>query len=91
VMAFGVLDALRAAGLGAPADVSVVGFDGARVGAWPAYDLTTVAQPIEAMFARAIDLLNRRDGTAPSPAETVYIQGEFRLRKSARIPARWPQ
>lgn len=91
VMAFGALDALRAAGLSAPDDISIVGFDGARAGAWPAYDLTTVAQPIEAMFARAVDLLNRRDGDAPSPPETVYIQGEFRLRKSARIPAGWAQ
>jgi DNA-binding LacI/PurR family transcriptional regulator len=89
-MAFGVLDALRAAGLKAADDVSVVGFDGVRAGAWPAYDLTTVAQPIEAMFARAVDLVNRRD-RVPSPPETVYIQPEFRLRKSARIPEGWPQ
>ncbi len=91
VMAFGALDALRAAGLKAPEDVSVVGFDGARAGAWPAYDLTTFAQPIEAMFARAVDLLHRREGDAPPPAETVYIQGEFRVRKSARLPVGWPQ
>jgi LacI family transcriptional regulator len=91
IMAFGALDALRAAGLQAATDVSVVGFDGARAGAWPAYDLTTVVQPIDAMFARAVDLLGRRDGDAPSPPETVYIQGEFRLRKSARVPAGWTQ
>jgi LacI family transcriptional regulator len=91
VMAFGVLDALRAAGLKAAEDVSVVGFDGVRAGAWPAYDLTTVAQPIEAMFARAVDLVNRRDGKDPSPPETVYVQAEFRLRRSARIPEGWPQ
>jgi LacI family transcriptional regulator len=91
IMAFGALDALRAAGVKAPADVSVVGFDGARAGAWPAYDLTTVIQPIEAMFARAVELLGRRNGDGHIPRETVYIQGEFRLRKSARVPAGWAQ
>jgi LacI family transcriptional regulator len=90
VMAFAVIDAMREAGLRAPADISVVGFDGARAGAWPAYDLTTVAQPIEAMFARAVDLVNRRDASGLSPPEAIYIQPEFRLRKSARIPAGWP-
>ena len=90
VMAFGVLDALRDAGLRAPDDISVVGFDGARAGAWPAYDLTTIIQPVDAMFMRAVDMLRSRKAGANPPAETVFINGEFVVRKSARIPSHWP-
>jgi LacI family transcriptional regulator len=90
VMAFGVLDAVRSAGRKVPDEVSVVGFDGLRAGAWPAYDLTTVVQPIESMFVRAMEMLGRRDGKDPNPPETVHIQPEFRLRGSARVPADWP-
>ena len=90
LMAFGVLDAIRDVGLRAPDDISVVGFDGAHAGAWPAYNLTTVVQPVEAMFLRAIDLLRSRKAAANPPAETIFIHGEFLIRKSARIPPHWP-
>ena len=92
MMAFGALDAIRDAGLRAPDDVSVVGFDGARSGAWPAYNLTTIVQPVEAMFLRAVAIFkSRKTGATSPPAETVFIQGEFLVRGSARIPSNWTE
>lgn len=87
LMAFGVLDAMRDLGLKAPDDVSVVGFDDIRAAAWPAYRLTTFAQPAGVMLERAVDLLSARAGDAERPPESIFINGEFRLRRSARVPA----
>ena len=90
IMAFGALDAIRHAGLRAPEDISIVGFDGARSGAWPAYNLTTITQPVEAMFLRAVEILkSRKTGPTSPPAETVFINGGFLIRGSARIPPNW--
>lgn len=87
LMAFGVLDAMRDLGLKAPDDVSVVGFDDIRAAAWPAYNLTTVAQPAQAMLERAVGLLAARAGGVEKPPECVFINGVLRIRGSARLPA----
>ncbi len=84
VMAFGVLDALRLAGLRVPADVAVVGFDGVPQAGQPGYDLTTVEQPLAAMVARALDLLQARMHDPSSPDETVQLRGRLIVRSSSR-------
>lgn len=86
IMALATLDALRDAGLRAPADISVVGFDDIRSSAWPAYRLTTVAQPVEALLGRSLDLLSARIENRECPPEIVYVNGELKIRRSARIP-----
>ena len=86
IMALGVIDGLRKRGIAIPDDVSVVGFDDIRMASWPAYDLTTVAQPLDAMVDRAIDLLEERILNPESPGEQVYISGELRIRSSCRLP-----
>lgn len=61
ILALGGLDALRhAMGRRVPEDVSVIGFDDIPMGAWPAYRLTTLRQPVAEMVARSIDLLSAR-------------------------------
>ena len=57
IMAIGGIEAIRAAGLRVPDDVSVVGFDDILMANWPAYDLTTIRQPIAAMVECAARLL----------------------------------
>jgi DNA-binding LacI/PurR family transcriptional regulator len=52
-MAIGGIEAIRATGLRVPEDISVVGFDDVPGASWPAYNLTTVRQPIEAMVDNA--------------------------------------
>ena len=58
--AFGVISVLTAQGLRVPADVSVVGFDGLRLGARFNPALTTVRQPIADMGNIAIDLAEKK-------------------------------
>ena len=84
IMAMGVLDAFRIAGLRVPEDVSVVGFDGIVPGAWPTYSLTTVKQPLAAMVGRGFDLLSARLSNSEIPDEVVSLRGELTIRGSAR-------
>src|SRR5262249_28795183 len=53
IMAIGGIEAIRAAGLGVPEDILVVGFDDVPSASWAAYNFTTVPQPIEAMVDNA--------------------------------------
>lgn len=85
-MAFAVLDVLRfELGLSVPGDVSVVGYDDVPIASWPAYDLTTIRQPLDQMVSDTVDtLLSRIEGdTAP---RRILIPGPLILRGSARRP-----
>ena len=57
IVAVGALNALTAAGLRVPDDVTVVGFDDLAIAAWPVFALTTVRVDFEAMARRAAELL----------------------------------
>jgi LacI family transcriptional regulator len=84
IMAFGVLDALRLAGLRVREDLAVVGFDGLPQAARQIYDLTTVEQPLSAMIGRALDLLRARMVDPALPDETVSLRGRLIIRGSSR-------
>ncbi len=86
LMACGALDAARDLGIRVPQDLSIVGFDGIRTAAWPAYRLTTVEQPAEEILKRAIELATRPGSVDEQSAEVVYINGRLRIRDSARKP-----
>lgn len=86
LMAFAVIDAARECRLRVPEDVSVVGFDNSRIGAWPSYDLTTIAQPISQIYDRGLDLICSELAASASP-EHVFIDGTLIIRGSARLPA----
>jgi DNA-binding LacI/PurR family transcriptional regulator len=86
IMAMGVIDAFRIAGIRVPEDVSVVGFDGIAQAARPIYAITTVAQPLVSMVARGLDLVTARIGHAALPDEVVLLRGELIIRRSARRP-----
>ena len=75
-VAFGVIDALRRAGVAVPGDVLVTGFDGLPQAAWTGYDLTTVAQPIDDLVDNAIRLL--LDEENPD-APTHVVPGALRF------------
>jgi DNA-binding LacI/PurR family transcriptional regulator len=79
-IALGVIDHLRFdCGRRVPEDVAVVGFDDIPGAAWPAYNLTTVRQPIDEMITRTLELLD-----APATDAPVHIRlpGEFISRKT---------
>jgi LacI family transcriptional regulator len=83
IMAFGVMDAFRLAGLRVPADIAIVGFDGLAESARPVYDLTTIEQPLPAMIGRALDLLQARMIDPSVPDETVTLRGRLIVRGSS--------
>ncbi|MBF7957454.1 LacI family DNA-binding transcriptional regulator [Rahnella victoriana] len=54
-MAFGVIKALKEAGKRVPEDISVAGFDNAKMGNFFSPTLTTLDVPLEEMFRRAVE------------------------------------
>jgi DNA-binding LacI/PurR family transcriptional regulator len=85
-MAFAVLDELvHRLGLRVPEDVSVVGYDDAPMASWPAYDLTTIRQPVEPMVNATVEtLLGQIEGTVEP--RHIRIDGPLVVRRSARVP-----
>jgi DNA-binding LacI/PurR family transcriptional regulator len=86
VMALGAMDAVRTdCGLAVPRDVSVVGFDGVAPAAWPAYALTTVRQPVEAMTQAAVATLEALIEDPTRAPEQQEFAGDFVAGRSARL------
>ena len=91
-MAIAVMDTIRSElGLDVPTDVSVVGYDDVPAASWPAFDLTTVRQPVNRMVAETVDILLAQIARATTPARTVEIDGPLIVRGSARVPKGWTE
>jgi DNA-binding LacI/PurR family transcriptional regulator len=90
-MAMAAMDTLRhKLGLRVPDQVSVVGFDDVPQASWPAYDLTTYAQPLPQMIEAVVRLLSAqlqaRDANQDPSTEgqSVVLKGSLCLRGSVR-------
>jgi DNA-binding LacI/PurR family transcriptional regulator len=84
VSAIGAIRALQEAGLGVPADVSVIGFDDVHAAAFHNPALTTIRQPLFQMGNLAAQHLLRRianGAQAPFP-ELVTVEPELVVRQS---------
>lgn len=79
-MAFGALRAMRKAGLRAPQDISVIGFDDHDLA--EAVDLTTVAQPIREQGQLAARLLLREMGHDVPAIPTTVLPTQLVIRGS---------
>ena len=89
-MAFAVMDVLRSElGLRVPQDVSVVGYDDVPLAAWPAYDLTSLRQPLNRMVEATVDTLLGQIEHPKRPTQKIEIAGPLIVRGSARIPEGW--
>lgn len=86
-MAFAVMDALRYdLNLAIPKDISIIGYDDVPLAAWPAYNLTTIRQPVNRMVEATVDaLLAQVTSTDQSPRK-IRIDGPLVIRTSARKP-----
>ncbi|WP_306418055.1 substrate-binding domain-containing protein [Jannaschia formosa] len=86
-MALAVMDVLRFdLGLSVLGDVSVRGYDDIAMSAWPAYDLTTLRQPVRRMIAATVEeLMARIDAPTRRPGR-IEIDGPLVVRGSARLP-----
>ena len=85
-MAFAVMDAIRASGLRIPHDVSVIGYDDVPLSAWPAYDLTTVRQPVNRMVEATVTTLLAQITGTDSYTQTIEIEGPLIRRSSSKPP-----
>ncbi|HEY6760539.1 MAG TPA: LacI family DNA-binding transcriptional regulator [Baekduia sp.] len=87
-MALGLLRAMSERGLSAPADVSVVGFDGVPEAAYFNPPLTTVRQDFDEIGRRSLGLLleqMHRDGGRPD-GRPVVVDPELVVRESTAPP-----
>lgn len=83
VMAMGAIRALTDAGLRVPEDVSVVGFDGLQMGDYTVPRLSTVAQSVEQLAERSMQLLyGSIEKNAPARHEVVPV--DLLLKESVR-------
>ena len=75
VMAIGAIRALNDAGKRVPEDVSVIGFDGLTIGEYMIPRLATIAQSVEALAGKSLELLSHHieDGTT-AHYETVPVK-----------------
>ena len=80
-MAFGALDAIKAAGLRCPEDIVIAGFDDAAGARFSTPPLTTVRQPATRLGATAVDFIMRilDDRTA---GDTITLPTELIIRES---------
>lgn len=86
VMAFAVLDTLRSElGLSVPGDVAIVGFDDVPMAAWPAYNLTTVRQPVDEMVERTVSLLLERIEAPEATPQLVEVDVALIERGTTRL------
>jgi len=84
-MALAAIDVARSEfDLDVPNDLAIVGFDDINIASYPAYDLTSVRQPVEEMINVAADLMLRliRD-PAQRPME-IRLKSELVQRASTR-------
>jgi len=85
LMALGAIDAARTVfGLEIPADLSIVGFDNIPMAGWPAYSLTTAAQPAPKMAEATVDTLLKAIEDRSQDTITLKMKTEMIIRQSMR-------
>jgi LacI family transcriptional regulator len=81
-MAFGALRSLREAGLSAPNDIAVVGFDDLPTSALSDPPLTTIRQPIRRVGAQAVETLIDILVNGSEPPRRITLSTELVIRSS---------
>jgi LacI family transcriptional regulator len=82
VLALGARDAARIRGVDVPEQLWIVGYDDIEMCSWPAFDLTTVRQPLELMVGKAVSLLEERIGGVEGDYGTVRFANDLVVRGS---------
>jgi DNA-binding LacI/PurR family transcriptional regulator len=85
--AFAVMDTARSEfGLQIGRELSIVGFDDVPLAAWPAFDLTTYAQPIRLLVAHVVAVTLKHLAAEDYEAIHEVVPGTLVVRGSARRP-----
>ncbi|MDV7090898.1 LacI family transcriptional regulator [Rhodococcus sp. IEGM 248] len=77
LIAFGALDAARAVKVAVPEDLWIVGYDDIAMGAWPAFDLTTMHQPTRTMAEAGAEALLERIENPDAPYKTLTFRSHL--------------
>ncbi len=85
VMAFGVMEAVRDAGLRIGHDMSIVGFDDIPSASKVHPPLTTIRQPLTEMGRAATRMLLQRIDSPETPIERIDLPTELVVRDSCRM------
>ncbi|MGN7416537.1 LacI family DNA-binding transcriptional regulator [Paenibacillus sp. SAF-068] len=83
IQAIGALQAAKELGLRVPEDVSIIGFDNTILASVTSPPLTTVAQPIEELGHRAVDLLIDELKDEQKEPQKIVLKPELVIRESA--------
>ncbi|WP_419890751.1 LacI family DNA-binding transcriptional regulator [Paenibacillus xylanexedens] len=83
IQAIGALQAAKELGLRVPEDVSIIGFDNTILASVTSPPLTTVAQPIEELGHRAVDLLIEELKDERKEPQKIVLKPELVIRESA--------
>lgn len=84
VMALGAIDVARyELGIRVPDELSIIGFDDIPMASWPAYDLTTILQPVGQMIDTAVQLIANKESDPPT-GQTHLLPGELVVRGSVK-------
>ncbi|MCU1596015.1 MAG: putative LacI family transcriptional regulator [Frankiales bacterium] len=86
LVALGVLDVFRGAGVAVPEDVSVVGFDDSTIARLQAISLTSVSQPVLHMSSLAIDAVLARLEDPTAGYRAVVVPPQLVIRGSSGTP-----
>jgi LacI family transcriptional regulator len=84
MMAFGVMDAIRAAGLQIPEDISVMGYDDIPQAFNTHPKLTTIRQPLEQMGQVGVQLLLEQFANPQHPPQRVTLATRLIVRDSCQ-------
>ncbi|MEA2495477.1 MAG: LacI family transcriptional regulator, partial [Thermoleophilaceae bacterium] len=84
-IAFGAIDAARAAGVAVPGQLSIVGYDDVEMSSWKAFELTTVRQPTAEMARLGVAALLERTKAPNRSYRHVRIQSELVVRQSTGL------
>lgn len=82
-LAFGAMQALQAAGVSVPGEVSLVGMDGLPQGEFLSPPLSAIRMPMQAIGAASVDLLREMLTGLPLPARRVELACAFIARGSS--------
>lgn len=87
MLAIGAIQATREKGLSVPDDLSVVGFDDTVLATMIDPPLTTVAQPIQDMGSKVMDLLVEEIKKEKRTKQRVVLLPELVIRESTKVPS----
>ncbi len=72
LICMGAMDAARAARLSIPGDIGFLGFNDMDMAGWPAYNLTTIRQPVDDIIRHAVEVIIGMDGRTAAPAARLF-------------------